>query len=152
MNTLQARNEAVINAPVESLWAAITDINSLHKINPGVIKASGRMDRQGETRTCEIENNGRKGTMVERLIELVPHKKTVWTIESDTMGMSRMLNDTRFVFNLEQLNENQTKVINETYYQPTNLVAKIMNGLMMKRMIRKAQQQILSNLQSLTEK
>ena len=152
MNTLQARNEAVINAPVESLWAIITDINSLHKINPGVIKASGRMDRQGETRTCEIENSGRKGTMVERLIELVPHKKTVWTIESDTMGMSRMLNDTRFVFNLEQLSENQTKVINETYYQPTNLQAKIMNGLMMKRMVRKAQQQILSNLQSLTEK
>jgi carbon monoxide dehydrogenase subunit G len=152
MNTLQARNEAVINAPIESLWAAITDINSLHKINPGVIKASGRMDREGETRTCEIENNGRKGTMVERLIELVPQKKTVWTIESDTMGMSRMLNDTRFVFNLEQLNENQTKVINETYYQPTNLVAKIMNSLMMKRMVRKAQQQILFNLQSLTEK
>ncbi len=152
MNTLQARNEAVINAPIENLWAAITDINSLHKINPGVIKASGQMDRQGETRTCEIENNGRKGTMVERLIELVPNKKTVWTIESDTMGMSRMLNNTRFVFNLEPLNEKQTKVISETYYQPTNLVAKIMNGLMMKRMIRKAQEQILSNLRSLTEK
>ena len=152
MNTLQARNEAVINASVESLWAVITDINLLHKINPGVIKASGRMDRQGETRTCEIESNGRKGTMVERLIELVPRKKTVWTIESDTMGMSRMLSDTRFVFNLEQLNEKQTKVINETYYQPTNLVAKIVNGLMMKRMIRKAQEQILFNLRSLTEK
>jgi uncharacterized membrane protein len=46
MNTLQAKNEAVINAPVESLWAVITDINSLPKINPGAIKASGRMDRQ----------------------------------------------------------------------------------------------------------
>jgi len=79
MNTLQARNEAVINAPIENLWAAITDINTLHKINPGVIKASGRMDRQGETR-------------------------------------------------------------------------KIINGLMMKRMIRKAQEQILSNLRLLTEK
>jgi len=152
MNILQARNEAIINASVESLWAVLTDINSLHKINPGVIKASGRMDRQGETRTCEIQNNGRKGTMVERLIELVPQKKTVWTIESDTMGMSRMLNDTRFVFNLEPLNKKQTKVINETYYQPTNLVAKIINGIMMKRMIRKAQEQILFNLRSLTEK
>jgi hypothetical protein len=90
--------------------------------------------------------------MVERLIELVPHKKTVWTIESDTMGISSMLDDTRFVFNLEQLNENQTKVINETYYRPTSLIAKIMNGLIMKRMIRKVQEQILSNLRSLTEK
>ena len=91
--------------------------------------------------------------LVERLIELVPQKKTVWTIESDTMGMSRMLHNTRFVFNLEQLNEKQTKVVNETYYQPTNLVAKIINGLMMKRMIRKAQEQILFNLRSpITEK
>ncbi len=52
MSKLQARNEAIINAPIGSIWAIITDINQLHKINPGVIKATGRMDKQGETRTC----------------------------------------------------------------------------------------------------
>lgn len=152
MSTLQARNEAIINAPVESIWAIITDITSLHKVNPRVVKASGRMDIQGETRTCETNNNGRKGTMVEKLIELVPQTKTVWTIESDTMGMSKMLADTRFIFNLEKIADNKTKVVNETYYKPANLVAKIMNGLMMKRMISKAQEQILSNIRSMTEK
>jgi hypothetical protein len=77
MSILQARNEAIINAPVSSIWAIITDIHALHKVNPGVIKASGCMDKQGETRTCEIDNKGRKGTMTEKLIELVPEKKTV---------------------------------------------------------------------------
>jgi carbon monoxide dehydrogenase subunit G len=151
MSKLQARNEAVIHAPVSRIWAVITDIDMLHKINPGVIKASGRMDKPGELRICQIDNKGRKGTMTEKLIEFIPEKKTVWTIESDTMGMSKMLKNTQFVFNLEKLEDNKTKVINETYYQPANLIAKIMNGLMMKKMIGKAQEEILRNIKLLTE-
>ena len=152
MSILQAKNEAIIHAPASRIWAIITDINLLHKVNPGVIQASGRMDRLGEVRTCQIVNNGRKGTMTEKLIEFIPEKKTVWTIESDSMGMGQMLKNTQFVFNLEELEDNKTKVISETYYQPANIIAKIMNGLIMKKMILKAQEQILINLKSLTEK
>lgn len=152
MSKLQARNEMVINAPISKVWAIITDINVLHKINPGVIKASGRMDKQGETRTCEMNNNGRKGTMTEKLIELVPEKKTVWAIESDTMGMSKMLKDPRFCFYLEKLGDNKTKIINESYYQPANFMVKIMNALMMKKKMGQIQEQILTNIKSLTEK
>ncbi|HNR20580.1 MAG TPA: SRPBCC family protein [Bacteroidia bacterium] len=152
MSKLQARNEAIINAPISSVWAIITDINVLHKVNPGVISAKGRMDKLGETRTCNIDNKGRKGTMTEKLIELIPEKKTVWTIESDSMGMSKMLNDTKFIFNLEKISDFKTKVVNETFYQPANIIAKIMNALMMKKMIGKVQEQILLNIKSLTEK
>ena len=151
MSILQARNEAIINAPISKIWAIITDINLLPKVNPGVLSASGRMDRQGEIRTCEFNNRGRKGTMTERLIELVPEKKTVWTIESDTMGMSKMLKDPRFCFYLEKLGDDKTKIINESYYEPANLMAKIMNGLMMKKKMRQIQEQILSNVKSLAE-
>lgn len=152
MSKLQARNEAVINAPIATIWQIITDINVLHRINPGVVSATGSMDRQGATRTCEIDNNGRKGTMTEKLVILVPEKKTVWTIESDTMGMSKMLKETQFVFQLENLGENRTKVVSETHYQPANVLAKFMNVLIMKKMIGKAQEQILANIKSLTEK
>ncbi|HSZ72883.1 MAG TPA: SRPBCC family protein [Cytophagaceae bacterium] len=152
MSKLQARNEAVINAPITSIWAIITDINVLPKINPGVIKASGRMDKQGETRTCEMDNKGRKGTMTEKLIELVPEKKTVWAIESDTMGMSKMLKDPRFCFYLEKLDNNKTKIVNESYYEPATFMAKVMNALMMKKMMGKIQGQILSNIKSIAEK
>jgi len=151
MSKLQARNEIVINAPIASVWTAITDINLLPKVNPGVIKATGRMDKEGETRTCEMENKGRKGTMTERLIELVPEKRTVWTIENDTMGMKKMLSGTKFCFSLEKLGDNKTKLINESYYQPITLMAKIMNGLMMKKMMGKIQMQILTNVKLLTE-
>jgi hypothetical protein len=152
MSKLQARSEATINAPISDIWAIITDINILPKINPGVIKATGRMDKQGETRTCEMDNKGRKGTMTEKLIELVPEKKTVWTIENDTMGMSKMLKDPRFCFYLEKLGDNKTKIVNESYYQPASLIVKVMNALMMKKKMRQIQEQILFNIKSLAEK
>jgi hypothetical protein len=152
MSKLQARSQSVVKAPIDAIWSIITDINLLHKVNPGVVKASGRMDKQGETRTCEIINNGRKGTMVERMVELIAGQKTVWTIESDTMGMSRMLCNTRFVFILEKTHDHGTKVVAETYYDPANFFATVMNTLMMRRMINKAQEQILANIKMLTEK
>ncbi len=152
MSQLQARNEAVINASVGSIWAIITDINLLHKVNPGVIKATGRMDKQGETRTCEISNRGKIGTMTEKLIELAPEMKTVWTIENDTMGMSKMLKDTRFCFYLEKIDANRTKLVNESYYVPANFMAKIMNALMMKKKMGEIQRQILDNIKSIAEK
>ena len=152
MSKLQARNEAIINAPISSIWAIITDINLLHKVNPGVIKATGRMDKQGETRTCEMNNRGKVGTMTEKLIELVPEKKTVWAIENDTMGMGKMLKDPRFCFYLEKLEDNKTKIINESYYEPANFIIKIMNTLMMKKKMGEIQGQILSNIKSIAEK
>lgn len=151
MSKLQARNETVINAPVGSIWAIITDISLLPKVNPGVISASGRMDKQGETRTCQFKNRGKIGTMTEKLIELEPDKKTVWTIQSDTMGMGKMLKSTRFCFYLEKLSHNKTRIVNESYYEPANLIAKIMNALIMKKKMGHIQGQILSNIKTLAE-
>lgn len=150
MSKLQARNEAVINAPIDRIWSVITDINLLHKVNPGVVKATGTMDRLNATRTCEIVNGGRKGTMTERLIELEPNERTVWTIEDDTMGMKKMLNETRFIFHLERMDDQRTRVVSETHYAPANLIARVMNALMMRRMIGKAQTTILENIGTLT--
>ena len=151
MSKLQVKNEAVINAPIKSIWAVITDIRQLPRLNPGAVKATGRMDKQGETRIVEISMNGRNGTFTEKLIELVPEKKTVWTIENDTMGMSKMLEDNRFVMNLEKLSDNETKVTSETFYQPANFIAKIMSALMIKPTFSKMQGHILTNLKMLTE-
>ena len=152
MSKLQARNETIINAPISSVWAIITDINLLPKVNPGVVTAKGRMDKQGETRTCEMNNNGRKGTMTEKLVELVHEKKTVWVIENDTMGMKKMINDPRFCFYLEKVSDNKTKIINESYYDPANLFVKIMNALMMKKKMGQIQEQILTNIKTIAEK
>ena len=152
MDNLQARNEGVINAPVSAVWSVITDIQLLPKIAPGVVSASGTMDQLNAVRTCEINRQGRKGTINERLVEFVPGSKAVWTVESDTMGMSKMMKDTRFSFRLERIGDAQTRVISETYYRPAGLMAKIMNGLMFKKMFVKAQEEIFNNVKTIAEK
>lgn len=152
MSKLQARNEIVIHAPISKVWSVITDISLLPNINPGVISATGTMNKVGETRTCEMDNRGRKGTMTERLIEFVPEQKTVWTIEEDSMGMKKMLSGTRFCFYLEKQSNNQTKLVNESYYSPIGFMPKVMNVLMMKSMMGKIQSKILNNIKKYSEK
>jgi uncharacterized protein YndB with AHSA1/START domain len=151
MSTLQAKNETIVDAPIARVWAIVTDISLLPKINPGVIKASGTMNELNATRTCEIDNKGRKGRITEKLVELIPEKRTVWKVESDTMGMSKMLQDTEFFLTLEKVTDSRTRVTAETHYTPANLLARVMNGLMMKKMFAKAQDEILHNIQTLTQ-
>ena len=151
MSTLQARNEVVLNAPASKIWSIITDISLLPRINPGVIKASGIMNQPNGTRTCEVQNRGRKGQITERLVKFVPEKKTVWEVESDTMGMSKMLKNTRFFLILGKMTDSSTKVTAETYYTPANWRARVMNTLMMKRMFAGAQKGILNNIRTISE-
>lgn len=133
------------------IWAIITDISLLPRINPGVIKATGTMNKLNGMRTCEVENRGRKGVITEKLIEFVPEKRVVWKVESDTMGMSKMLKDTRFFLLLEKVTDSSTRVTAETHYTPANLPARIMNSLMMKKMFAAAQEEILHNIQTLIQ-
>jgi hypothetical protein len=152
MSTLQARNEAVVNASTSAIWSVITDVSLLPKINPGVIKANGIMNEPNGSRTCEVDNKGRKGTIVEKLVEFVPEKRTVWEVQSDTMGMKKMLKDIRFFFVLARVSDSTTKVTAETHYTPGNWVIGIMNRLMMRKMFAQAQETILNNIRTLTEK
>ena len=149
MSILQARIEAMGDAPIEKVWAVITDISLLPAINPGIIKASGIMNELNAIRTCEVDNGRRKGQITEKLVEFVPKKRKVWRVESDTMGMGKMLRDTQFVFLLEEITDSSTKVIAETHYTTANLVVWVMNGLMMKKMFAKAQEKILGNIRTL---
>ena len=151
MSTLQARNEAMVHAPVSKIWSIITDVSLLPRINPGVISASGIMNEPNGTRTCEVRNKGRKGRITEKLVEFVPEKRTVWQVENDTMGMSKMLKNTRFFLTLVKVSDSSTRVTAETYYTPTNWVARVMNLLMMKRMFAGAQKEILNNIQTISE-
>lgn len=89
--------------------------------------------------------------MTEKLVELVHEQKTVWTIENDSMGMGKMLKDPRFCFYLERIGDNKTKIVNESYYEPANLIVSIMNTLMMKKKMGDIQGKILTNIKSIAE-
>ena len=50
------------------------------------------------------------------------------------------------LIDLEKLGDDKTKIINESYYEPANLMVKLMNALMMKKKMGQIQEQILSNI------
>lgn len=152
MSQLQVQDEMILNAPLKDIWAVITDIKLLPKVNPGVVKATGSMNKQGDVRVCSIENGRRKGATRERLTELVPGKSTVWKLETDSMGMNKMMKDVTYRFELKDLGGGKTRVINQSYYQPANAVVRVMNPLVMKRMFSRIQRQILQNIKNLVEK
>lgn len=148
---LQARNEIIINQPVEKIYQMITDISQLHKINPGVIKAEGKMDEVGAKRHCTIDNRGKEGKMEEKCLELVPYERTVWQLEKDNVGFTKMMDNIRFYFHLKANGPNSTFVANETHYAPRHFIAALMNSIMMRKMVGKTQQTILTNLKQRAE-
>jgi hypothetical protein len=108
MSKLQARNEAVINASVSRIWSVITDIKLLSKINPGVLKATGRMDMLGESRICEFANNGKKGIMTERLINesyYLPANLMVFIMNKLMMKRKMKKIQDRILTNIKSLTE-----------------------------------------------
>jgi len=68
---------------------------------------------RGETKICEFNSKGRKGTITERLIELMRNEKTVWTMESDTMGMSKIFTHD-FVFTLKNWRQGGKRILLST--------------------------------------
>ena len=151
MSKLQAKNQLEMNAPAQKVWKVITDINQLHKINPGVVKATGTMNELGGTRNCEMSMRGKRGILVERLVELVPEKSTVWEMVSDDMGLSKMLKNVRYHFTLEKVSETKSRLTAESYYEPATFFGGIMNALMMKKMFSKGQDTILKNINSIVQ-
>ena len=151
MSKLQAKNQLEMNAPAQKVWEVITDINQLHKINPGVVKATGKMNELGSTRTCEMSMRGKKGVLVERLVEFVPQTRTVWEMVSDDMGLGKMLKNVRYHFTLKKVNEGKSRLTAESYYEPANFFGTIMNVLMMKKMFSKGQDTILKNINSVVQ-
>ena len=151
MSKLQAKNQLEMNAPAEKVWKVITDINQLHKINPGVVNATGTMNELGGTRNCEMSMRGKKGVLVERLVELVPEKRTVWEMVSDDMGLSKMLKNVRYHFTLEKISDSKSLLTAESYYVPATFFGSIMNALMMKKMFSKGQDTILKNINSIVQ-
>jgi hypothetical protein len=68
------------------------------------------------------------------------------------MGMGKMLKDPQFCFYLEKIGDNKTKIVNESYYEPANLMVRIINALMMKKKMGEIQEKILTNIKSIAEK
>lgn len=145
----QGSSEVIVNTGPERIWAILEDSTLLPRWAPMVKGTTGRTERVGSVRTCQVEWEGRQDQIVERCVEAIPNKKIAWVMEQGMM--TRMFSTISFWFVLEPRDGNATSLQLAFLYQPRNLLARLMYSLMMRRKLAQLRQTLLENIKRLAE-
>jgi hypothetical protein len=125
----RSRQEVIINAPLEAVWAFSMDLTKIPEFHPRVVKVdllSGKTLREpGVFYRCHL--SGGKHTCIEKDIEIVPLQKIVTVLPEDTFGISKILSDYRVETTFQRVSDQSTKVEISHYYSTTTLKAKFLN-------------------------
>jgi uncharacterized membrane protein len=137
----RSKQEVVISAPLEAVWAFSMDLTKIPEFHPRVVKVdlvAGKSFREpGVSYTCHLSSG--KHTCVEKAIEIVPLEKIVTALAQDTFGISKILSDYRAETTFQKLDDSSTKVEISHYYSTTTLKAKLLNLIAKGRIARETQ-------------
>lgn len=149
MISFQDSNEILVKAKPEKIWTILEDSTLLPKWAPMVKSTTGKKERAGSVRKCEVEWEGRKDHVTERCIEAIPNKKIAWVMEQGMM--TKMFSKISFWFILEPRGNNTTLLQLGNLYEPRNFFARIIYSLMMKRKLKQLNLTLLQNIKNLAE-
>jgi hypothetical protein len=125
----RSKQEVVIDAPLDAVWAFNMDITKIPSFHPRVFKVgllSGKALREpGVSYQCHLV--GGKHTCIEKDIEVVPMEKVVTVLEEDTFGISKVLPDYVVETRFHRLGDSSTRVEISHYYTTKSLKAKVLN-------------------------
>jgi hypothetical protein len=144
-----------INASSKRVWDILDDILLIPQYHPEVGKVdliSGRSKRAvGVKYQCNILE-GRKGSCIEEVVEYVPNQKMSTGMAEDTWGMSKMFTDFIVETTLIPQGENSTILQFESFYNPIGLRNKLLNFLLLRRIMKKRAIQTMNGIKRLSEK
>lgn len=150
----QIKRSLEIDAPRAVVWAILEDSASLPQWAPAVEDVTRRApgpEDLGSVRECRVDFAGRKGTIVERCVELVPNTRIGYVVDDDSLGFSKMFAEYGFTISLNNAGRQRTSVVMDTYYTPRNVLTAAMNAVMMRRKFQKTVDAILKGLGRLAE-
>jgi uncharacterized protein YndB with AHSA1/START domain len=150
----QIQRTVETTAPPGAVWAVLEDSTLLPRWAAVVEEVSCRVpgrEALGSVRECRVDFAGRKGTIVERCVELIPNRKIAYVVDDDSLGFTRMFADYGFTITVEDGGANRTTVQMDTYYTPRNVVTAAMNALVMRRKFRSTVDGLLRGLRRLAE-
>jgi ligand-binding SRPBCC domain-containing protein len=137
----RSKQEVVINAPLEEVWAFSMDLTKIPTFHPRVVKVdllSGKAQREpGVAYQCHLA--GGKHTCIEKDIEIVPMEKIVTVLPEDTFGISKILSDYIVETTFHPVSDSSTRVEISHYYSTNNLKAKLLNLIGKRKMARETQ-------------
>jgi uncharacterized protein YndB with AHSA1/START domain len=149
--TLQGSDELVVNAPKERVWALLVDGPRLPEWMPIVKATTGQLEVLGAERACEVEFEGKRGSVKERCVEHEPLHQISWQLVDDSLGFGRMFADLGFSFILESRGDGSTLVRNESYYRPRSILAGLLSLMLMRRKFGGIRRTALDNLRRLSQ-
>jgi len=148
----RSKQEVVINAPLEEVWAFSMDLTKIPTFHPRVVKVdllSGKAQRQpGVAYQCHLA--GGKHTCIEKDIEIIPMEKIVTVLPEDTFGISKILSDYVVETTFHRLSDSSTRVEISHYYSTKTLKAKLLN-LIAKRKLARETQDMLNAVKTMIE-
>jgi uncharacterized membrane protein len=126
----QSKQEVIIAAPVEAVWAFSMDLTKIPEFHPRVFKVDlidGRKFREaGVSYQCHL--SGGKHTCIEKDIEIIPLEKIVTVLPWDTFAISKVLSDYTVETAFQKLSDSSTKVEISHYYSTPTLKAKLLKA------------------------
>lgn len=145
----QGSDEILINSRPEQVWAVLEDSTLLPEWAPMVKSTTGKTERVGTVRRCQVEWEGRQDEVMERCVEAIPNKKIAWVMEQGMM--TKMFSTIRFWYVLEPRDGDTTSLQLGFLYEPRNLFARLMFLLMMRSKFGRLRRTLLGNIKDLVE-
>ena len=137
----RSKQEVVIDAPLEEVWAFSMDLTKIPTFHPRVVKVdllSGKAQREpGVAYQCHLA--GGKHTCIEKDIEIVPMEKIVTVLPEDTFGISKILSDYAVETTFHRMGDSSTRVEIGHYYSTKTVKAKLLNLIAKRKLARETQ-------------
>jgi uncharacterized protein YndB with AHSA1/START domain len=145
--TPRGRDELLVAAPVERVWAILTDSRRLPEWAPPVEAVTGCEDEEapGATRRCAVRIGGRPGEMVERCVEAVPLRRLSYVVDEDSFGFARRFADYGFTLSLTPC-DGGTAVALQTFYDARGPFGAAMDTLLLRRQLGRVRRELLAGL------
>jgi hypothetical protein len=152
--SFQWRISLRIKASRERLWAIVDDISLIPKYHAEVGKVdllSGQNTRaMGVKYQCTILE-GRKGSCVEEVVDYVPGERFTTAFPEDTWGISKMLRDFVVESILVPQGDLETDAVLEAYYEPIGWKMRVLNVLLLRRLMARRALRTLEGVKRLAE-
>jgi hypothetical protein len=104
----EVRTEIVLEAPPESVWAVLTDLDAYAEWNPQTVRASGVVSVGERVELTVRPGGGRRRTIEAEVVDADPPTWLEWVA---TVGVRRLF-EARHVFELEPLGDGRTRLHN----------------------------------------
>lgn len=133
--TKQLTRSIQSQASLDAIWAVLVDSSKLPLWAPpveAVDECSASGEGVGTVRICRAALGGRRGTIVERVLDMREKSHITYVVDEDSFGMSKMFSGYGFRLSLVQQDPG-TQITIESFYTPRNPLSALMNWLVMKR-------------------